>query len=159
MTFQAHACRFLLALVFILAAIAKAYSPSQGLAMLGKLRGSRVWHPWALAGLIALECELGFRLLLSSPDAITLGLCAFMFLSFMTYLAWLHREGHRESCSCYGAWLKLSPIEAIKLDCFYLVALAVLYHGIKQELPLWSEHSPFGASILLITICLIRLKS
>jgi hypothetical protein len=157
MSFQAQACCLLLALVFLVATFSKAHQPRAGLLLLSKLSGPKPWHPGALALLIALECELGLRLLLGRLDWLSLGLSLFLLLSFMGLLTHLHRRGFRESCSCYGAWIKLRPLEALKLDVFYGCALVIIIVGQPENLPRL-DLQPMGASFLLIVYFAFRLK-
>ena len=160
MNFQAQACSLLLAAVFILAALSKAHAPQNGLSLWAKVQGStKAWHKFALALLIALEFELGWRFLWLKPDLLSLVFCGALLLGFIAFLAWLKQQGHTESCSCYGSWLKLTPLEAIKLDLFYVLALGILILGLKENPPLMSEKLPMGASLACVIYFFIRLKT
>lgn len=113
--------------------------------------------PYALMLLVILEFELGWRLLMGWSDLLTLGCTLALLLSFMSFLGLLIARGETSSCNCYGPWIKLSPREALKLDGFYLLAVAIVWMGMESSI-VWESHRLWGLSALLVLLTWCRLK-
>jgi len=123
MSFQAILCFRLMGAIFCISALSKGWAPTTLKTLLSNLGvRSGLFQQWMTLGLIFIESFIGSHLLLldyqwSLPCAIAL------LMGMVAALIYLHLQGFREKCSCYGQWLKLSPLEATKLDLIYIFML------------------------------------
>lgn len=137
MSFQAICCIRFVGLVFALSSLAKAWDPSSVRPLLERLSIQHVKLQEILVlMLIFIETCLSVTLLNLMNLELMLPASMVLLLLMGSALVLLHVKGFKESCSCYGSWMKLSPIQALKLDLIYL---AMLLWGMLElsEVPSW----------------------
>jgi len=133
MSLQAMLCIRLVGVIFCISALAKAWAPNSLSTLLLNLGiRTKFIQQGITLGLIFIESLLGFYLLSLEIDW-SLPIALALLLGMIGILTFLYKQGFREKCSCYGQWLKLSPVEAIKLDFVYVVMLVFAISEVDEH--------------------------
>lgn len=133
MSFQALCCIRFVGVIFAISSLAKAWSPSSFQSMLERLQvRNSTLQVWLSLSLIFVESTLAFALLNLMYLQIVLYISATLIFMMLITLVVLYFKGYRDSCSCYGQWIKLSPLQAIKLDLIYLGMLLFGLFELKE---------------------------
>jgi hypothetical protein len=142
MSFQALCCIRFIGLIFAISSIAKAWSPQSSKSMLERLRvENKALQQLVIFGLIFIESSLALALLnLMYLQAVLLISLALLMVMLLVLLR-LHLNGFKDSCSCYGQWIKLTPLQAMKLDLIYMsmILFALMELEVVQSGPLKAE--------------------
>jgi uncharacterized membrane protein YphA (DoxX/SURF4 family) len=122
----AHLARLSLGGIFLAAGVLKALDVAEfarqtaGYGLIGPGLSSL-----AAPFLIALETTLGVALLAGFRPRLAALFTGMLLVFFITLEAWGMSKGHIESCGCFGAYVKRTPMQVILEDTGFL-ALAVL---------------------------------
>ncbi|HSD14266.1 MAG TPA: MauE/DoxX family redox-associated membrane protein [Flavobacterium sp.] len=144
MKYASTAIRILIAILFIISAVAKMY-PSPYFAIstfevkqLYPLGFSEMIAPWFSRILIGIELALGILILQNNylkrliiPATILLLVVFIGHLSYQTFLS----GGNTGNCGCFGELLPMTPIEAIIKNIVAVVLLAWLYKLTDDDAP------------------------
>jgi len=124
MSFQALSCIYFIGFIFLISSLAKAWSPTLALPMLERLGiESLILRKRLVLCLIFIEAVLAAALLLTTGLNWALWASMTLLATMILALGLLIRRGFDEPCACYGQWLHLNPIQALKLDLIYLLIL------------------------------------
>ena len=129
MSFQGWCCLYAISFIFFISALAKTWHP-WGMSPMFKSLGlkDKAIQIWVVLGLVFLEMLISMTLFFHVHLLVSVLIAGLLLFIFIFHLLQLHFSGYRNACSCYGQWIKLKPIEAIKLDLIYLMMLSFVFY-------------------------------
>lgn len=121
-----HAARFILAAVFLFAAVTKIFDPAQFAEI---IRGYELtpasWATWQAPFFIVIEIALAAALIVNYRPRLTLPATIGLLTFFIVVIAIAMSRGYDGSCGCFGSASSRTPLDTIVEDIGF-IALAVI---------------------------------